>query len=206
LVERIYLEELIQRQSSVAGRATTCWRSSPVGPIKDSWQYEERPEEGLLLKEATEAGVENVARYYHHETVYVGGAVDDVRNNVRKGLQDAHGRNPFQQRRPVQSESITSLARSGILDRGRGGSSTRSITRKRSSSSIHTSMPPPKRFYSDSPVKQDAQRQRNRVHRRVIMCDMGKSIYHASSLGAMLTGLLGGIKGQECTKDNSGFC
>jgi Fungal protein kinase len=200
LVERIYLEEVILRKCSVVGRATTCWRSSPVGPVKDSWQYEERPEEGLLLREATEAGVENVARYYHHETVYVGGAVDDVRNNIRKGLQDAHGRNPFQQRRPIQSESITSQATSGILDRVRGRTNTRSITRKRSSSSIHTSIPPPKRPCSESPVKQDAQRQRNRVHRRVIMCDIGKSIHHASSLGALLIGLLGGIKG-KCSKD-----
>ena len=37
--------------------------------MQDSWEYEERPEEGLLLKEATQAGVKNVARYYHHETV-----------------------------------------------------------------------------------------------------------------------------------------
>ncbi|MCJ1351308.1 MAG: hypothetical protein MMC33_001292 [Icmadophila ericetorum] len=102
LVERLCLEELMQQQSSVAGRATTCWRGY-VNPdtqlvIKDSWEYEERPEEGLLLKEATEAGVENVARYYHHETVYVRDAVDDVRNNVRRGLQYADGRNPFHQR------------------------------------------------------------------------------------------------------------
>lgn len=66
--------------------------------IKDSWEYEERPEEGLLLKEATEAEVENVARYYRHETVRVGGTVDDVLDNVRKGLSDTIGRNPLQQR------------------------------------------------------------------------------------------------------------
>jgi hypothetical protein len=77
-MERLFLEELIKRQRSVAGRATTCWRGS-LGDksdtglvIKDSWEFEERPEEGLLLKEATEAGVENVARYYHHESLYLG--------------------------------------------------------------------------------------------------------------------------------------
>ncbi len=200
LIERLYLEEVMQRQSSVAGRATTCWKGCQVGigvdwekqlVIKDSWEYEERPEEGLLLKEATEAGVENIARYYHHETVHVRDAVDDVRNNIRQGLQDANGRNPFQQRRPGISESIVSPATSE-----RDRSSTRSITRKRSSSSLHSPMPPPKRSRSQSPVKHDAQRQRNRVHRRVIMCDVGKSIYHASCPGAMLTGLLGGIKGE----------
>lgn len=36
--------------------------------IKDAWEYEERPEEGPLLKDATEAGVKNVARCYHHKT------------------------------------------------------------------------------------------------------------------------------------------
>jgi hypothetical protein len=194
VVERIYLEELIQRQSSVAGRATTCWRSFPVGPIKDSWEYEGATRRGSFAERSYRSWSENVARYYHHETVYVGGAVDDVRNNVWKGLQDTHGTNPFQQRRPIPSESITSPATSGMPDRRRGRSNTRSITRKRSTSSTHTSMPPPKRSCSDSPVKQETQRQRNRFHRRVIMRDMGKSIYHASSLGAMLTGLLGGLK------------
>ncbi|KAF2469535.1 uncharacterized protein BDR25DRAFT_157705, partial [Lindgomyces ingoldianus] len=56
--------------------------------IKDSWEYEERPKEGLLLKEATEAGVKNVARYYHHETVLIKDEVDDVSKNVRRGLSD----------------------------------------------------------------------------------------------------------------------
>jgi hypothetical protein len=60
--------------------------------VKDLWEYEERPEEGLLLKQATEAGVEHVARYYYHETVHIGGTVDDVLGNMRKGLDDTAGR------------------------------------------------------------------------------------------------------------------
>lgn len=40
--------------------------------------YEDRPEEDLLLKEATDAGVRNIAQYYHHETVSVRGTIDDV--------------------------------------------------------------------------------------------------------------------------------
>ncbi len=192
----------MKRQCPAAGRATTCWEASLRGKLedrlamKDSWEYEERPEEGLLLKEATEAGVKNVARYYHHETVSVGGVIDDVRNNVRKRLNDVSGSNPFQQRRPAMSEAAASPATSGSSGRGRGRSSSRSMTRKRSSSCIHTSMPPPKRSCSDSPVKLDAQRPRNRVHRRLIMRDVGKSIYQASSPRAILTGLLGGIKGE----------
>jgi hypothetical protein len=186
----------MKRQCSVAGRATTCWKGYLSGlesevqlVIKDSWEYEERPEEGLLLKEATEAGVENVARYYHHETVYNGDAVDDVCHNIRKGLSDTDGRNPYRKRWHPMSNGVTSAATSCSLR-------STSITGKRPSSYIETSMPPPKRSCSDSPVKHDPRQRRNRVHRRVIMCDVGKSIYHASSLPAILTGLLGGIKGE----------
>ncbi|CAD6454337.1 86454505-3836-429b-94a0-5ea2f7e49227 [Sclerotinia trifoliorum] len=214
LEERLYLDELMQRQACVFGRATTCWRGHVNGDtqlvIKDSWEYEERPEEGALLKEATEAGVQNISRYYHHETVHVGNAVDDARNNVRNGLQDASGRNPFQGHQSAISESTTSSVTSGRLEgmrgrgrgrgRGRSGSrsSIKSITRKRSSSSTHLSTPTPKRVCSDAPaVQKDIQQQYNPVHRRVIMRDVGKSIYDATSLRALLTGLLGGIKGHE---------
>ncbi|KAH9208735.1 hypothetical protein DL95DRAFT_311291, partial [Leptodontidium sp. 2 PMI_412] len=77
-----------------ASRPTSapCWKAyregDPQTPlvIKDSWQYTEREEEGELLREATNRGVVNVARYYHHETVRVLGTDDDVRSNVRKGL------------------------------------------------------------------------------------------------------------------------
>jgi len=169
--------------------------------VKDSWEYEERPEEGLLLKEATEAGVKNVVRYYHHETVYVDGRVDDILGNVRKGQDDTAGRNPLQ-RRAVHTGSVTSLTTSGASGRGRGRSrsSSRTMTRKRSSSSIQTWMPPPKRSCSDSPVKPDTHRRRNRVHRRPIVQNVGKSIYEANSPRGILTGLLGGIKGECRTK------
>jgi hypothetical protein len=52
--------------------------------IKDSWQYPEREEESKSLAEAMEKGVVNLARYYYHETVQVGGKVDDISYNVRK--------------------------------------------------------------------------------------------------------------------------
>jgi hypothetical protein len=159
-MERIQLEARMRHQRSLAGRATTCWSGSLYGrsdgqlAIKDSWEYEERSEEGLLLKEATEAGVKNVARYYHHETVLTNDGMDDILTNVRKGMSDTVGRNPLQQQRAAHSESIL-------------GS--------------RTWVPPPKQSCSDSPVKQDTPRRRNRVHRRLIMQDVGKSIYEASS-------------------------
>jgi len=208
--ERVWLEELMKRQRSVVGRATTCWKGSLRDEsgrelvIKDSWEYEERPEEGLLLKEATESGVKNVARYYYHETVVVNDEVDEVLMNVRKGLSDIVGRNPLQQRRAINREAIAgpgaSSASSASRGRSRSRSSNRTLTRKRSSSSIQAWMPAPKRSCSDSPVKQDIYRRRSRVHRRLIVQDVGKSIYGASSLRGIVTGLVGGIKGKYNTK------
>jgi len=71
--ERLVIDDVMKRHSSVAGRATTCWKAHREGDeskqilvIKDSWQYREREEEGELLREATVKGVVNVARYYHH--------------------------------------------------------------------------------------------------------------------------------------------
>lgn len=57
--ERLVLVELMKRHSSVASRATTCWKAYCYGDksktilvIKDSWEYPEREEEGVLLCDA----------------------------------------------------------------------------------------------------------------------------------------------------------
>lgn len=91
--ERFIIDEIITRPRCIASRATTCWKAhredDPLKTplvIKDSWQYPERGEEGLLVKEATEMGVVNVARYYHHEAVHIGGVEDEIRTLIRKGL------------------------------------------------------------------------------------------------------------------------
>jgi hypothetical protein len=91
-MERLVVDGLMKRAPCVVGRATTCWKAHRDGDesktplvIKDSWQYPERSEEGLHLREATEKGVVNVARYYHYETVQVDNKDDDIRGNIRKG-------------------------------------------------------------------------------------------------------------------------
>ncbi|PSN59265.1 hypothetical protein BS50DRAFT_580135 [Corynespora cassiicola Philippines] len=204
--ERLWLRELIKRKRSVAGRATTCWKGSVRDEvdcelvIKDSWEYEERPEEGLLLKEATEAGVNNVARYYYHETVLVDGRADDVLENVRKGLSEALGRDPLQ-RRAINHESAPSVSTSGASQQEKERGRSHGMTRKRSSSSVQVSIPPPKRSCSISPVKQDLRRRKNRVHRRLVMRSVGKTLYEASSPQGILTGLIGGINGHESLLD-----
>ncbi|OCK91234.1 uncharacterized protein K441DRAFT_575385, partial [Cenococcum geophilum 1.58] len=45
-----------------------------------------REEEGKLLYKVMEKKVVNVARYYHHEIVYIGSKEDNICNNIYKGL------------------------------------------------------------------------------------------------------------------------
>ncbi|KAF1811423.1 hypothetical protein P152DRAFT_467085 [Eremomyces bilateralis CBS 781.70] len=171
---------VIRRAACVVGRATTCWKAYREGDesreplvIKDSWQYLEREEEGLLLQEATEKNVTNVARYYHHETVCVGSEVDDVYGGVRKGLDTSKATNY----KPKSSIMLPPLTK----ERGRSAGSVR----KRSRSAALTQSCRPA---SELP---------NRVHRCVIVRDYGKPIYRASSRGALLGALMGCIEGKD---------
>ncbi|KAL8380591.1 hypothetical protein RB595_005050 [Gaeumannomyces hyphopodioides] len=159
--------------------------------IKDSWQYTEREEEGDLLQEATEKGVVNVARYYHHETVQMHGIDDDIRSNVRRGLAITTATNY----RPERSMPPPSAIASGPSRRGRSSSST--AGKKRSSSQIGAALPPSKRSCSASPTKASGDALSNRVHRRVILHDYGKPIYKAGSRSAFLAALEGCIEGHE---------
>lgn len=92
----------------IAGRATTCWKAyrkedlQTLLVIKDSWQYMEREEESELLREVTDQGVVNMARYYHHENVQIGGVDDDIQSNVRKGLDVITAEN-YRAGRPAMS-------------------------------------------------------------------------------------------------------
>ncbi|EJT68062.1 hypothetical protein GGTG_14359 [Gaeumannomyces tritici R3-111a-1] len=189
--ERLVIDELMARAPCIAGRATTCWKAhrekDPKTPlvIKDSWQYTEREEEGDLLQEATEKGVVNVARYYYHETVQVHDTDDDIRSNVRRGLDIMTATNY----RPGRSMPLPNTIVSGVSRRGRSSSSTPG--KKRSSSRIGATLPPNKRPCSASPTKASGDVLSNRVHRRVILRDYGKPIYKASSRSALLAALEG---------------
>jgi hypothetical protein len=192
--ERLIIDRLIKRVPCVAGRATTCWKAykeeDPNTPlvVKDSWQYPEREEEGKLLREATEKGVMNVARYLHHETVSVGNRDDDIRANVRKGLDITKATN-YKPEKSMPPPSTTGQ-RASRRDR----SSSNSGGRKRSSSCTALPLPPSKRTCSNSPIKHAVA---NRVHRRVVVRDYGKPIYKARSIVSLLTALEGCINGYE---------
>ncbi|KAL0253377.1 hypothetical protein SLS55_010354 [Diplodia seriata] len=207
-LERIRLQRTMNRQRVIVGRATTCWEGWIEGDsddnsdgdsdgspqrvvVKDSWEYEDRPEEGPLLEEATAAGVDHIARHYHHETVHVGGIPDDVIGNVRKEL-GPRGQRDF---KSYDSPVTAILTSSSSQQPSSGGSRGSNKSLKRSSDQA-TMLPPLKRPRNRPP---------NRVHRRLVMQDVGKDLYHASSLRAMLTGLLGGLKGHESLVAKAGI-
>jgi hypothetical protein len=96
---------------------------------------------------------------------------------LRRGLGDGGGKYPLvPNSQPLADFPKPQAPASERLMSGRGRSN--SIRRKRRSNSRH-SMRPPKRSCSDSPTKRDSLRL-NRVHRRLIMGRVGKSIYDAS--------------------------
>ncbi|KAM0269829.1 hypothetical protein ACHAQH_009646 [Verticillium albo-atrum] len=193
--ERLVVDKLMKRAPCIAGRATTCWKAhreedpQTTFVVKDSWQFLERDEEGELLKEAASKGVVNVARYFHHENVVVRGEVDDIRGNVRRGLNVAEAKNYRADR------SFISWNTSTAVPSRTGRSSTVGV--KRSSSQTGAPVPPGKRSCSASPTKASHDAIPNRIHRRVILRDYGTAIYKASSRLALLAALEGCIEGHE---------
>ena len=189
--ERLIIDEVMQRARYVAGRATTCWKAHREGQpqiplvIKDSWQYPERCEEGELLREVTSKGVINIARHYYHETVQIHGTDDDVRNNVRGGLDVTSATNYRLEWSAPPSSTMASVSR-------KGRSSSVAAGKKRSSSQAGAPLPHSKRSCSASQASGN-----NRVHRRVILRDYGTPIYKASSRTSLLAALDGCIEGHE---------
>lgn len=201
--ERLILDGLMKRARCIAGRATTCWKAyreedpHALFVIKDSWQYLERDDEGGLLREATGKGTVHVARYYHHETVQVRNADDDVRNNVRKGLDVTTATNYRQGSRLPSSTSTAGLSRTGRSSSVAGA--------KRSSDQTDALLPPSKRPCSTSPTKTGSDALPNRVHRRIILSDCGIPIYEASSREALLAALADCIEGHESLRRKAGL-
>ncbi|KAB5513466.1 hypothetical protein GE09DRAFT_1013846 [Coniochaeta sp. 2T2.1] len=202
--ERLILNGLMKRARCIAGRATTCWKAHreedphALFVVKDSWQYLERDDEGGLLREATGKGAVHVARYYHHETVQVRNADDDVRNNVRKGLDVTKATN-YRQNRSRLSPSTSTAGLS------RASRSSSIAGAKRSSDQSGAPLPPSKRPCSTSPTKVSSDALPNRVHRRIILCDYGLPIYEASSREALLAALADCIEGHESLRRKAGL-
>ena len=200
-VERLILTKLIIKKAAIVGRATTCWRAyrdtdkmkKPL-IVKDSWQHEERPEEGFLIEEATNGGVENIARYYHHETVRIGGEIDDTLGSVRRGLMKECGRTTFRQKTFKKPDIPTSESQGTAVA---GQMQPPSLLRKRSSSSVQLEQQSSTKRSRFSSQSRDPEKPlHNRVHRRIVIRDAGKHIIEASSLGGIINGFLGAIHGE----------
>jgi hypothetical protein len=204
--ERLVIDRLMSRAPCVAGRATTCWEAHRDGDdtplvIKDSWQYPERDEEGRLLQEATAKGVVNVARYYYHETVRIGGRDDDVNNSIRGGMDVRDAAN-------YGAENSTASPRTSTAVSEEVGPCTSLASRKRPSSYTDTPLPPSKRACSTYAVRQQntaAPAGINRVHRRIVLHDFGKPIYKASSRVSLLSALEACIEGHESLRSKAGI-
>lgn len=177
--ERLVIDSVMYRSSCIVGRATTCWKVHREGDgaplvVKDSWQYTDREEEGLLLQEAATRGVANIATYYHHETVAAFGAVDQIRTNIRNGINLGTGT-------------------AHRLD-----DSFEPVGRKRRSDSPDSFRSPKKRKSSTSPIKMQPVRPRpDRVHRRVVVSDYGKPVYKASTRAALLNAFCCCVRGHQ---------
>jgi hypothetical protein len=74
--------------------------------VNDSWHYPESEKEGELLGEAIEKGVRNAARYFHHKMISVGHRDDDIRANIRKGLDIRNATN-YKLEKPIPPASST---------------------------------------------------------------------------------------------------
>jgi hypothetical protein len=83
-----------------------------------------------------------MARYYYHETVYIGGKEDNIYNNVRKGLDIIRAIN-------YKLEDLIIPLRLAKVKIRKG----RSSSRKRSSSYTNAPLPLSKRIYLGSPPK-----------------------------------------------------
>ncbi|KAI1770974.1 hypothetical protein F4818DRAFT_430766 [Hypoxylon cercidicola] len=178
-LERLIIDGVIKRATRMTGRATTCWlahnEKTPDEPlvIKDSWQYRDCME-GALLSEATSKGVVHLSRCYHQYTIEVSGAIDDVRRNVRKGLDFRTADNY----RPIVPGTVTWSESSPEVPI--------TANRKRPASVIDAPLPPRKRTTLP-----------NRVHRRIILSDHGDPIFMASSRKALLDALDACIEGHR---------
>lgn len=222
--ERLIITKTLRAHAAcIAGRATTCWKAYREGDdskkplvVKDSWQYVDRPEEGELIRKAAAAGVTNISQYYHHETVLFNGREDYVRSNVRNNMSTETGSNPFTKpdffpptttihnKARTSSQVVSSsqafhspgLTKTHCASSFNSASQQSQTSRKRSSSQIKAPKPPRKRPRSGMAAeKGDCRMENDRVRRRVITQSVGKPLRQASCPAAIITGLLGGIKG-----------
>jgi hypothetical protein len=156
--------------------------------VKDSWQHKSRASEGELLEEAKLKGVDNVARCYYHEIVQVDGCDDDVAGAIRGGPRKMISTaGPHSRKRRANSALPPKEKRARVM--------TRSMSKADEEEKNLV------QGATDEESK-NLEQSENRVHRRVVIQNIGKPLLQASSRVAVLRGLLGGLKGQQHVQDD----
>ncbi|KAH6611293.1 hypothetical protein Trco_001313 [Trichoderma cornu-damae] len=199
--ERLIIDKLIWRSRGITSRGTTCWKAyreddpqkKPL-VIKESWQYMERDEEGLIVKEATEMGVINIARYYHHETVHIGGVQDDIRTSIRKGLDSVAATADAADTMATAASTMSAITAKA---KKRSTSSSASSTSTVAAAAMSSSRRRRRQSRLQSVKSADTETSKNRVHKLLVYKDYGSQIYKASSPKALLEALESCIRGHE---------
>ncbi|KAI0505695.1 hypothetical protein F5B22DRAFT_639754 [Xylaria bambusicola] len=148
----------------------------------------------LMLR--TSCIADNIARYYHHETVAIRSQADDVHNNIRGGLNIQDAKSWLK----TTVDKHTGESNTRKMNNSKASSKASNATnRKRPASQINAPMPPNKRPCFGSQTIHDSTGPSNREHRRVVLCDYGTPIYEAtgSSRAALLKALEGCIHGHS---------
>ncbi|KAK3347077.1 hypothetical protein B0T25DRAFT_592995 [Lasiosphaeria hispida] len=173
--ERLIIDEVMQRARWIAGRATTCWKAHREG----------HPQTPLVIQDS----------WQYPERDEEG----ECASTRHRGGLDVTTATNYRPERSMPPPSI-------IASASQGGRSNRAAGKKRSSSQISVPLSPSKRPRSSvSPTKAGGDALLNRVHRRAILRDYGKSIYKASSRSALLAALEGCIEGHESFRRKVGL-
>ncbi|KAL7273359.1 hypothetical protein RUND412_003795 [Rhizina undulata] len=197
---------------SLASRGTTCWLATKNGKkdyvVKDSWRLSERSSEGALLNHAKSLGVQGIAEYVGHEDIRVNGSVDNIFNDVLKGID--HGDNvsdwilrdlddsPLQTSTKHQSDTLntqTSTDSTSVTENVPGQISNILNTSGKAKSVQKQSLPMGSPDLPSKSQKNTANLQ-DRIHTRLIT-RCGKSIEEFASIEQLLEALRDAIRGHQ---------
>ncbi|KAL8728302.1 MAG: hypothetical protein Q9181_005385, partial [Wetmoreana brouardii] len=196
--EQIFLVERLSHDL-LEGLLLEGWSKDTL-VVKDSWEYEEKSEGGMLFKEATELGVKNVAGYYYHETVRVGHHTDDTLTHIRGGSMTG-SQNFFRQSRGLQKTDGSALESQAIAAAGQ--TQHPQSSRKRSAYTAEmakrswTEKYRTEKYRTSVGSSKTSEPLHTRIHRRMITYYVGKAIYKASTLKDTINGFLGAIEGPK---------
>jgi hypothetical protein len=223
---RFQLLNVVFHQSAIASRGTTCWiardeETREYCVVKDAWRSNLRRPEGELFALAKERGVRGLPDCRFYEDVKVDDILDDLHENVRKGL--AYGSSKvvkFPQKQADKSweasfggTSRAGTSRAGRLrltekdkdnndnNTGRTPSITKwsplKITKKSKDTeadlaSLTSKLSFKQRLFQKGSVPENT-KDGNRIHTRLVFYTIGREIYRFGSTQELLEAFHGAI-------------